>query len=73
MVLTKAAFMRKQYLEMYHDGKVQPKAILEHFDANRNCKDIPMAFMVARRTGTSPRAGGHEGIRDQCLRTFSYI
>jgi hypothetical protein len=117
MVLTKAAFMHKQYLEMYHDGKVQPKAILEHVDANRNCEDIAMAFMVARRTGkameqelaegqvhcphcpvynqgkvwdhgllngistlgktvlskTSPVAGGHEEIRDQCLRTFSDI
>ena len=115
MVLTKAAFMHRQYLGMYHDEAVQPKAILEHVDANRNCEDIAMAFMMARHTGkamehelsggqgycprcpvftqgklsdrglfngistvgrsiwTKSSSGGHEGIRDQCLRTFADI
>ena len=115
MILTKAAFMHKRYLDMYHDEQIQPRAILEHIDSKRNCEDIAMGFMVARHTAKSVKqeltgdhvhcpscpvysqgklwdygllngistigkiswfnasVGGHKGIRDQCLRTFSDI
>jgi hypothetical protein len=51
IILTKASFLHKKYLGLYHDEKENPKEILDYIDANMNCEDIAMAFLVARKTG----------------------
>lgn len=51
IILTKASFFHKKYLKMYHDDDENPSEILNYIDANKNCEDIAMAFLIARKTG----------------------
>jgi hypothetical protein len=55
IILTKASFFHKKYLEMYHDDTENPKEVLEYVDAHKNCEDVGMAFLVARKTANSKR------------------
>jgi len=55
IILTKASFFHKKYLDMYHDDNENPKEVLEYVDAHKNCEDVAMAFLVARKTATSKR------------------
>lgn len=48
IILTKASFFHKMYLEMYHDDKENPREVLDYVDQHKNCEDIAMAFLVAR-------------------------
>ena len=56
IILTKASFFHAKYLDMYHDDDENPKQILEYVDAHKNCEDIAMAFLVARKTASSKAA-----------------
>ena len=49
IILTKASYFDRKYLEMYHDDKENPKEVLEYVDQHKNCEDIAMAFLVARK------------------------
>ncbi|OWM69976.1 hypothetical protein CDL15_Pgr025825 [Punica granatum] len=48
MVLSKAAFFHKKYLNMY--TYEMPASIREYVTRNRNCEDIAMSFLVANAT-----------------------
>lgn len=68
IVLTKACFMHRDFLELY--TRRSPPAVIQHIDANRNCEDIAMQFAVSNATGLPPvwvqgrytDAGGLDGI-----------
>lgn len=47
IMLTKAAIMHRDYLAEY-DNYV-PQEMLTHIDANRNCEDIAMAQVIAKK------------------------
>lgn len=55
IILTKASFFHKKYLDLYHNDKENPKEILEYVDANKNCEDVAMAFLVARKSADENR------------------
>lgn len=57
IILTKACFLNSKYLKMYHDDEENPKEILEYVDKGKNCEDVAMAFMVARKTDQSSSKG----------------
>ena len=48
MILVKAAFFHRKYLEMYHDEKEHPREILEFVQENKNCEDIAMNFLISK-------------------------
>jgi Glycosyl transferase family 64 domain. len=48
IILTKASFFHKRYLELYHNEEENPREVLEYVDQHKNCEDIAMAFLVAR-------------------------
>ncbi|CAM6102677.1 unnamed protein product [Calypogeia fissa] len=52
MVLTKASFIHKKYLEMYTNQ--MPTSLLEFVKRERNCEDIAMSFLVANATHAPP-------------------
>lgn len=52
MILTKAAFLHRDYLEVYSHH--MPKELRETVDRYRNCEDIAMQFLVANATRTPP-------------------
>lgn len=66
IILTKASFFDQKYLAMYHDEKENPKEILDYIDAHKNCEDIAMAFMVARKTGSQRPKEIRDGYCSSC-------
>ncbi|XXG85842.1 hypothetical protein AAC387_Pa11g0858 [Persea americana] len=84
MVLSKAAFFHKKYLDLYTNQ--MPVSIRDYVSRNRNCEDIAMAFLVANATGVPPiwvkgkifeigstgisSLGGHSERRSQCVNRF---
>ncbi|XP_077217064.1 nucleotide-diphospho-sugar transferases superfamily protein isoform X2 [Tasmannia lanceolata] len=85
MVLSKAAFFHKKYLDLYTNQ--MPASIRDYVTRNRNCEDIAMSFLVANTTGAPPiwvkgrifeigstgisSLGGHSERRSQCLNKFA--
>ncbi|KAL6603274.1 hypothetical protein ACP70R_043635 [Stipagrostis hirtigluma subsp. patula] len=85
MVLSKASFLHKQYLDLYTNYMPQP--IRDYVNENRNCEDIAMSFLVANVTGAPPvwvqgrifeigssgisSLKGHSLQRSKCLNTFA--
>ncbi|XP_058109210.1 glycosylinositol phosphorylceramide mannosyl transferase 1 isoform X1 [Magnolia sinica] len=85
MVLSKAAFFHKKYLDMYTNQ--MPASIRDYITKNRNCEDIAMAFLVANATDAPPiwvkgkifeigstgisSLGGHSDRRSQCVNWFA--
>ncbi|KAF6147090.1 hypothetical protein GIB67_036809 [Kingdonia uniflora] len=84
MVLSKAAFFHKKYLNLYTNQ--MPASIRDYVTKNRNCEDIAMSFLVANVTGAPPiwvkgkifeigssgisSLGGHTEQRSQCVNDF---
>ncbi|KAL8151427.1 hypothetical protein V2J09_021235 [Rumex salicifolius] len=84
MVLSKAAFFHRKYLDIYTNE--MPKSILDYVTRERNCEDIAMSLLVANVTGAPPiwvkgkifeigssgisSLKGHNGRRSQCLNDF---
>ncbi|URE45510.1 Glycosyl transferase family 64 domain [Musa troglodytarum] len=52
MVLSKAAFFHKRYLNLYTNH--MPASIRHYVTKYRNCEDIAMSFLVANTTGAPP-------------------
>ncbi|KAL2920545.1 Glycosyltransferase family 64 protein C4 [Bienertia sinuspersici] len=52
MVLSKAAFFHRMYLDMYTNQ--MPASIREYVMRERNCEDIAMSFLVANATAAPP-------------------
>ncbi|KAG8381440.1 hypothetical protein BUALT_Bualt06G0122200 [Buddleja alternifolia] len=52
MVLSKAAFFHKKYLELYTNK--MPSSIHNYVSKARNCEDIAMSLLVANATGAPP-------------------
>ncbi|XP_072983708.1 glycosylinositol phosphorylceramide mannosyl transferase 1 [Typha latifolia] len=87
MILSKAAFFHKQYLDLYTNH--MPAFIRDYVTENRNCEDIAMSLLVANVTDAPPiwvkgrifeigstgisSLGGHSGRRSQCLNVFAEI
>ncbi|XP_074584593.1 glycosylinositol phosphorylceramide mannosyl transferase 1 [Curcuma longa] len=87
MVLSKAAFFHKKYLDLYTNQ--MPKSIRQYVTKYRNCEDIAMSFLVANTTGAPPiwvkgrifeigssgisSLGGHSDKRTHCLNLFTTI
>ncbi|XP_010554651.1 PREDICTED: glycosyltransferase family 64 protein C4-like [Tarenaya hassleriana] len=84
MVLSKAAFFHKKYLNLYTNE--MPASIKEFITKNRNCEDIAMSFLVANATNAPPiwvkgkineigstgisSIGGHTEKRARCVNRF---
>ncbi|ERN09729.1 hypothetical protein AMTRI_Chr08g202160 [Amborella trichopoda] len=84
MVLSKAAFFHRKYLDMYTNQ--MPASIRDYVTRNRNCEDIAMSFLVANATGAPPiwvqgkifeigstgisSLQGHSERRSQCVNRF---
>ncbi|KAL9264583.1 Glycosylinositol phosphorylceramide mannosyl transferase 1-like protein [Drosera capensis] len=84
MVLSKAAFFHRKYLDLY--TYKMPASIRDYVTKERNCEDIAMSFLVANATGAPPvwvkgkiyeigSAGisslnGHTYKRKKCLNDF---
>ncbi|EYU25026.1 hypothetical protein ABFS82_06G040700 [Erythranthe guttata] len=84
MVLSKAAFFHKNYLDMYTNK--MPSSIQDYVSKGRNCEDIAMSLLVANATGAPPiwvkgkiyeigssgmsSFNGHSGKRNKCLDDF---
>ncbi|KAL6581191.1 GDP-mannose transporter [Orobanche minor] len=84
MILSKAAFFHKKYLNMYTYEMLS--SIREYVTENRNCEDIAMSFLVANATGGPPiwvkgnifeigstgisSLGGHTERRTECVNQF---
>lgn len=84
MVLTKAAFFHKKYLEFYTNK--MPSSIHDYVSRERNCEDIAMSLLVANATGAPPiwvkgkiyeigssgisSLRGHNDGRNKCLNDF---
>ncbi|KAJ7296914.1 hypothetical protein O6H91_Y090800 [Diphasiastrum complanatum] len=87
MVLTKAAFFHKKYLDLYTYHL--PPLVREYVRSERNCEDIAMSFLVANATSAPPfwvkgriyeigstglsSLTGHNHRRTHCLNYFSSI
>ncbi|XP_068668635.1 glycosylinositol phosphorylceramide mannosyl transferase 1-like [Aristolochia californica] len=87
MVLSKAAFFHKKYLELYTNH--MPASIRDYITKNRNCEDIAMAFLVANATRAPPiwvkgnifeigstgisSLGGHSERRSVCVNKFAEV
>ncbi|XP_066371894.1 glycosylinositol phosphorylceramide mannosyl transferase 1-like [Miscanthus floridulus] len=85
MVLSKASFFHKKYLDMYTNQMLP--SIRKYVNENRNCEDIAMAFLVANATGAPPvwvqgrifetgssgisSLKGHALQRSRCLNAFT--
>lgn len=84
MVLSKAAFLHRKYLDMYTND--MPSSILDYVARERNCEDIAMSFLVANATGIPPiwvkgkvreigswgisSLKGHSERRSKCINDF---
>uniref|UniRef100_A0ACD5ZFE0 Uncharacterized protein n=1 Tax=Avena sativa TaxID=4498 RepID=A0ACD5ZFE0_AVESA len=85
MVLSKASFFHKKYLDLYTNQMLP--SIRDYVTENRNCEDIAMSFLVANVTGAPPiwvkgrifeigstgisSSKGHILQRSRCLSEFS--
>ena len=49
LILTKASFLHKKYLELY-SSSLHPSEIKDYVDARMNCEDIAMGMLVANHT-----------------------
>eukprot|EP01038_Epipyxis_sp_PR26KG_P004192 gene4192-5963_t len=52
IMLTKASFLHRDYLGMFH--QFIPEDFLHHIDKHRNCEDIAMAHLVAEKAKAGP-------------------
>ncbi|XP_019149649.1 PREDICTED: glycosyltransferase family 64 protein C4-like [Ipomoea nil] len=52
MVLSKAAFFRRKYLDLY--ASQMPTSIHDYVTTERNCEDIAMSLLVANTTSAPP-------------------
>ncbi|KAK9143630.1 hypothetical protein Syun_013030 [Stephania yunnanensis] len=84
MVLSKAAFFHKKYLDLYTNK--MPSSIRDYVTRERNCEDIAMSLLVANATGAAPiwvkgkiyeigstgisSLKGHSNRRNKCLNDF---
>ncbi|XP_073125785.1 glycosylinositol phosphorylceramide mannosyl transferase 1-like [Henckelia pumila] len=84
MVLSKAAFFHKKYLNLYTSK--MPSSIHHYVSNERNCEDIAMSLLVANASGTPPiwvkgkiyeigssgisSLKGHSYARNKCLNDF---
>lgn len=84
MVLSKAAFFHRKYLDLYTN--VMPSSIHDYVTRERNCEDIAMSLFVANATGSPPiwvkgkiyeigstgisSLKGHSYRRNKCLNDF---
>jgi glucuronyl/N-acetylglucosaminyl transferase EXT2 len=50
IILTKAGFLHKDYLDIYSDTTQHPPEIHQHVKKVKNCEDIAMSFLIANRT-----------------------
>lgn len=82
IILTKAAMMHKDYLDLYF--KHTPQTMLTFIDTHRNCEDLAMAFLITKESQRAPvwvsmvfydtGAGGisagsaHFATRGQCVK-----
>jgi hypothetical protein len=86
IVLTKASFIHKKYLNLYSNSP-DISSLRKFVAVNRNCEDILMAFVVSNNTNSLPwlvrtqltKVGKHDGIsdgtkhnniRDNCINLF---
>ncbi|KAF2315721.1 hypothetical protein GH714_040253 [Hevea brasiliensis] len=81
MVLSKAAFFHKKYLDLY--THMMPPSIQDYVARERNCEDIAMSLLIANATGAPPiwvkgkiheiassgisSLKGHSDRRNKCL------
>ena len=56
IILTKAAFLHKKYLDIYSNPELHPQDVLDHVDKVMNCEDIAMAMLIANHTKESAMA-----------------
>lgn len=84
MVLTKAAFFHRKYLDLYTNK--MPSSIHDYVMRERNCEDIAMSLLVANATEVPPiwvkgkiyeigssgisSLNGHSDKRNKCLNDF---
>ncbi|XP_057950507.1 glycosylinositol phosphorylceramide mannosyl transferase 1-like [Malania oleifera] len=84
MVLSKAAFFHRKYLDLYTFE--MPSSIRDYVTTERNCEDIAMSLLVANATGAPPvwvkgkiyeigssgisSLKGHTKLRNNCLNDF---
>ncbi|KAL2527154.1 Glycosyltransferase family 64 protein C4 [Abeliophyllum distichum] len=84
MVLSKAAFFHKKYLELYTHS--MPASVHDYVSRERNCEDIAMSLLVANATEAPPiwvkgkiyeigssgisSLKGHSDTRKKCLNDF---
>ncbi|XP_042509850.1 glycosylinositol phosphorylceramide mannosyl transferase 1-like [Macadamia integrifolia] len=84
MVLSKAAFFHRKYLDLY--TYTMPSSIRDYVTRERNCEDIAMSLLVANATGAPPvwvkgkiyeigssgisSLKGHSNRRNTCLNDF---
>ncbi|CAN6481017.1 unnamed protein product [Victoria cruziana] len=84
MVLSKAAFFHRKYLDLY--TYKMPSSIHDYVTRERNCEDIAMSLLVANATGIPPiwvkgkiyeigssgisSLKGHGKARNKCLNDF---
>jgi Glycosyl transferase family 64 domain len=47
---TKAAFLNKQYMELYFDPALHPIAVLQYVDKHFNCEDVAMSMLILNYT-----------------------
>ena len=52
IILTKASFLHKKFLDVYSDPTQHPTEILDFVDKHMNCEDVAMAMLVANYTRT---------------------
>ncbi|KAJ7546158.1 hypothetical protein O6H91_08G027500 [Diphasiastrum complanatum] len=87
MILTKAAFFHRKYLELYTYG--MPASIRSFVKSQRNCEDIAMSFLVANSTFAPPiwvkgriqdlgssgisSQQGHKQHRTHCINYFASL
>ena len=58
-VLTKAAFLHKQYLAIYSDDTKHSRDIRNHVDEHKNCEDVAMSLVVANYTRGGSKHGSY--------------
>ncbi|PON69974.1 Exostosin, C-terminal [Parasponia andersonii] len=84
MVLSKAAFFHRKYLDLY--TYKMPSSIHDYVTNERNCEDIAMSLLIANTTGAPPiwvkgkiyetgstgisSLKGHGNRRNKCLNDF---
>lgn len=52
IMLTKVSFFHKDYLNDFFE--VLPESLIEKIDKNRNCEDIAMAYVIAKKSNAAP-------------------